>query len=273
MKAKNNNIWPIKYNILGIGISATTYKEMIEVLFQAANDRRSCCVSHLAVHGLVLGSKEKIFQSMLNKFDIVAPDGQPVRYALKYLYKVKLPDRCYGPEFMMRVCKLAENEKIGVYLYGSYPHIVSNLQKNLITRFPKLNVVGWEPSVFRPLTRKEDEDLVERINKSGPGIVFIGLGCPLQEKFAFEHKNKIKAVQICVGAAFDFHSGEKKMAPKWMQRCSLEWLFRFLREPKRLWKRYLVTNTNFLLSLFLQKTGIKKYKSEERFSELRGSGI
>jgi exopolysaccharide biosynthesis WecB/TagA/CpsF family protein len=174
---------------------------------------------------------------------------------------------------MMRVCQHAEKEKIGVYLYGSYQHIVSNLQKNLITRFPKLNVVGWEPSVFRPLTRREDEDLVERINKSGPGIVFIGLGCPLQEKFAFEHKNKIKAVQICVGAAFDFHSGEKKLAPKWMQRCSLEWLFRLLREPKRLWKRYLVTNTNFLLFLFLQKTGIKKYKSEEGFSELRNSGI
>jgi len=131
----------------------------------------------------------------------------------------------------------------------------------LITRFPNLKIVGYEPSVFRQLTKEEDEDLVKRVNKSGAGIIFIGLGCPLQEKFAFEHKNKINAVQICNGAAFDFLSGEKKMAPKWMQRCSLEWFFRLLNEPKRLYKRYLITNTIFLLYLFLQTIGIKKYKS------------
>lgn len=252
-------IWPQKNNLLGVNVSVTTYHEALEVVIHAAKERKSACVSHLAVHGLIEGTKDTRFRIMLNDFEIIAPDGQPVRLALNLLYNASLPDRCYGPELMLRLCERAANEGIGVYLYGSYKNVVDALQNNLINRFPGLNIAGWEPSVFRILSKSEDDALVQRINESGAGIVFLGLGCPLQEKFAYEHKKKIMAVQICVGAAFDFHSGNKKMAPVWMQRYALEWFFRFLQEPQRLWRRYLVTNTLFLSNLFLQYSGLKKF--------------
>jgi exopolysaccharide biosynthesis WecB/TagA/CpsF family protein len=259
MEDKGSNIWPRKYNVLGVGISATTYDELLDVVMGAAKARRPDCVSHLAVHGLVTASQNRELWDILNEFEIVAPDGMPVKAALNILHKTQLPDRVYGPEFTLRVCERAATDGIGVYLYGSYPNVVKALREKMIERYPQLRVVGCEPSIFRPLTEAEDEDLVNRINASGAGVIFLGLGCPLQERFAHEHKDKVKAVQICVGAAFDFHSGNKKMAPAWMQKHSLEWFFRILQEPRRLWRRYLVTNTIFLSKVLLQFTGLRKY--------------
>ena len=259
MENNSNGIWPRKKNVLGVGISATTYDELLESVIEAVKVRRSACVSHLAVHGLITGSQDREIRKILNKFEVIAPDGMPVRLALNLLYKAQLPDRVYGPEFTLRVCERAAADGIGVYLYGSYPQVVNDLRANLLKRYPRLRIAGCEPSIFRPLTEAEDKDLVTRINESGAGVVFLGLGCPLQERFAYEHKAKIKAVQICVGAAFDFHSGNKKMAPAWMQRNSLEWLYRLVQEPRRLCGRYLVTNTIFLSKLILQLSGLKKY--------------
>jgi len=253
-------MWPCKHNVLGVGISATTYDELLETVIDAAKARGAACISHLAVHGLVLGGQNPSFGLMLDEFNIVAPDGQPVRLALNLLYNTKLEDRCYGPEFMIRVCEKAANEEIGVYLYGSKLQVVESLKANLIKKYPGLDIVGCEPSVFRQLTDEEDRALVKRINDSDAGIVFIGLGCPRQEIFTYHHKMKITAVQICVGAAFDFHAGNKKMAPSWMQRMSLEWFFRLKQEPKRLFSRYFVTNTIFLYKLFLQLIRLKIFK-------------
>jgi len=255
---KDSGIWPPKHNIFGIHVSATTYDEALEAVIHAAKGKRASCISHLAVHGLIEGSKDLQFGSMLNEFEIVAPDGQPVRLALRLLHGKALPDRCYGPEFMIRVCRRAEIEGVGVFLYGSQRSVVEALRNNLIAQFPKLVIAGWEPSVFRPLTDVEDGALVCRIKESKAGVVFVGLGCPLQEKFAYAHRDTINAVQICVGAAFDFHSGNKKMAPAWMQGHSLEWLFRIWQEPRRLWRRYFVTNTIFLAKLFLQFAGLRR---------------
>lgn len=252
-------MWPGKRNVLGVRVSVTTYQELLECVFQCARVRRPACVTHLAVHGIVTASRNRELWDILNEFEIVAPDGMPVKAALNVLYKTQLPDRVYGPEFTLRVCERAAADGIGVYLYGSYPNVVEALREKMLDRYPKLRVVGYEPSTFRPLTEAEDKDLVMRINKSGAGVIFLGLGCPLQERFAHEHKDKIKAVQICVGAAFDFHSGNKKMAPAWMQRHSLEWLFRILQEPQRLWRRYFVTNTIFLSKFLLQFAGLRKY--------------
>jgi exopolysaccharide biosynthesis WecB/TagA/CpsF family protein len=245
-------ILPRKQNILGVNVSSTTYDEILDMVIQAAKANISICVTHLAVHGLITGSMNDQFCSILNDFEIVAPDGQPVRYALNVLYNAKLSERCYGPEFMKRVCRQAALKGIGVYLYGSHPYVVEALRDNLLGRYPQLRIVGCEPSIFRPLTEEEDRALVNRINETGAGIVFLGLGCPLQEKFAHAHKGRIRAVLICVGAAFDFHAGNKKMAPVFWQRYALEWLFRLLQEPRRLWKRYLVTNTIFLLKILVQ---------------------
>jgi exopolysaccharide biosynthesis WecB/TagA/CpsF family protein len=138
---------------------------------------------------------------------------------------------------------------VPVYLYGGTPDTVKKLRENLRAQFEGLQIAGCESPPFRPLTAEEDEDVVRRINDSGAGVVFIGLGCPKQDEFAYAHRTRIRAVQVCVGAAFDFHAGVKSMAPAWMQRFGLEWFYRLIQEPRRLWRRYLVTNTIFLAKL------------------------
>jgi len=260
---KVSSTWPRKYNILGVNMSATTYNGALNFVTDAAKAKMSACISHIPVHGLILGATNPKFRDILNNFEIVAPDGMPVKMALNLLYKAQLPNRVYGPEFMLRVCKMAASEKIGIYLYGSQPHVVYNLKKKLIDQFPSLQVVGYESPPFRALSSEEDNAVVKRINSSGARITFIGLGCPKQDIFAYDHKKSIGTIKICVGAAFDFLAGEKKMAPVWMQRNALEWLFRFLQEPRRLWRRYFVTNPIFLLMLFLQITGLKKFQSKK----------
>ena len=240
---------PEKYSLFGVDISATSYAEATEVIIAAAKRGQSAIMTHLPVHGLVLASRDATLRSMINCFDIVAPDGQPVRWALKCFYGITLPDRVYGPENMLRLCEGAAATDIPVYLYGSYPLVVENLRRTLERKFPRLQVVGCESPPFRPLTPEEDQAVIRRINATGAGIIFLGLGCPQQDVFAYEHRQSIQGIQVCVGAAFDFHAGSKKMAPAWMQRRGLEWLFRLVQEPRRLWQRYLWTNSVFLFQL------------------------
>jgi exopolysaccharide biosynthesis WecB/TagA/CpsF family protein len=180
---------------------------------------------------------------------MVAPDGQPVRWALNLLHAARLKDRVYGPELTLRLCAQAAREGVPIYLYGGSPSVIEMLATHLLETYPELIIAGKESPPFRPLTVEESLQVDERINESGAGLVFIGLGCPKQDWFAAEHRDRLQAVQVCVGAAFDFHAGVKSTAPGWMQRNGLEWLFRLLSEPQRLWKRYLVTNTIYLLEL------------------------
>ncbi len=220
---------------------------------QAAKEQRPLLVDHMPVHGLIEACQDSSLNEKIRHFDIVAPDGQPVRWALNRFYGSGLSDRVYGPELMLRLCRQAERERVGVYLYGSQQAVLEQLQDNLLRQFPKLRIVGAESPPFRPLTAEEDQAAVERINDSGAGLIFLGLGCPKQEHFAYDHRERINGVQLCVGAAFDFHAGCKKMAPKWMQRNGLEWAFRLMTEPRRLWKRYLLTNWLFMFKLVQQE--------------------
>jgi len=238
--------WPRKLDLFGVRMSATTYAEAEDLIIEAARRRQSGVVTHLPVHGVIVAATDRDYRRRVNTFDIVAPDGQPVRWALNRFYNAELPDRVYGPELMVRLCARAAKEGVGVYLYGSTPDVAGRLKANLEAQYAGLRVVGCESPPFRALTGDEAAAVVQRINDSGAGLVFIGLGCPRQDVFAHEHRDEIKAVQLCVGAAFDFHAGHKKMAPPWMQRSGLEWLFRLTQEPDRLWKRYLFTNTAFL---------------------------
>jgi exopolysaccharide biosynthesis WecB/TagA/CpsF family protein len=206
----------------------------------------------MPVHGLITAGTDKKFGAAMNSFDMVCPDGHPVRWALNALYNTNLPDRVYGPDLMLMLCKAAAEKGIGIYLYGSTEAVLDKLKSNLRARFPGLKIVGAESPPFRNLSPVEDDKVVERLNSSGAGIVFIGLGCPKQEMWAFEHREKIKAVLMCVGAAFDFHAGNKKQAPAWMQKRGLEWLFRLCQEPGRLWQRYFVTNSLFIAKFSFQ---------------------
>lgn len=245
-------VWPPRHSILGVPISATDYRSAVNCLISAARNMRPALATALAVHGVVEASRDRQLADKISTFELVTPDGQPVRHALNILHSAGLPDRVYGPSLMILVCERASVEGIGIYLYGSTTETVECLRRVLLQRIPELRIVGAEPSLFRPLTREESLALSQRITASGAGIVFLGLGCPRQEHFAFEHRELIPAVQVCVGAAFDFHAGVKRQAPKWMQDCSLEWFFRLTQEPRRLFRRYAVTNSLFLLWITLQ---------------------
>jgi exopolysaccharide biosynthesis WecB/TagA/CpsF family protein len=241
--------WPRKHPVLGVDVSATTYDEAVEAIMAAARDGRGAVVNAASVHALVTAARDPGLTEKANGFDLVVPDGQPVRWALNLLHGTRLRDRVYGPELMLRLCGRAAAEGTAVYLYGGAPAVVERLRENLCRSFPTLRIAGWEAPPFRPLTPEEDREAVARIRASGARIVFIGLGCPRQDEFAAAHRPAIDAVLVCVGAAFDFHSGNKPMAPAWMQRHGLEWLFRLASEPRRLWRRYLVTNSIFVARL------------------------
>ncbi len=245
--------WPLKHDLFGVAVSATDYDEAATCVIEAARRGEGGAVTHMAVHALVTAAKDAAYREKINTFDLVAPDGQPVRWALNRFARANLSDRVYGPELMLRLCARAAEEGIGVYLYGSTLEVVEGLRDNLLGKFPGLRIVGCEPSAFRQLSAQETAAFVARVNSSDAGLLFLGLGCPLQETFAYEHRNSLKAVQLCVGAAFDFHAGNKSVAPEWMQRGGLEWLFRLGSEPGRLWRRYLFTNTAFCL-LFLRRS-------------------
>jgi N-acetylglucosaminyldiphosphoundecaprenol N-acetyl-beta-D-mannosaminyltransferase len=249
--------WPPRFDLFGVRVSATTYDEACDAILTAVHAGRPSVVSLHAVHAIVTSSTDPELRRKVNDFDMVGPDGQPVRWALNRLYSVGLPDRVYGPEMMLRLCARAAAEGVAVYLYGSSPAVIEALCESLPRRFPGLVIAGAESPPFRELSAQEDEAMVARINASGAGIVFIGLGCPKQDHFAFDHRGRIRGVQVCVGAAFDFHAGKKKIAPAWMQRRGLEWLFRLSQEPRRLWRRYLVTNTLFLQKFAFQWTRMK----------------
>jgi exopolysaccharide biosynthesis WecB/TagA/CpsF family protein len=242
--------WPRKVDLLGVQVSVTTYEEAAAVILQAASRGVSGLVSCHAVHAIVTASREPSLRAKVNTFSMVTADGQPVRWALNLLHRARLSERVYGPELMLRLCQGAAAAGVPIYLYGGNTEVAGRLETEFRHLWPGLQIAGSESPPFRALTPDEDRSVVDRINRSGARLVFVGLGCPKQDLFAYEHRHTIKAVQVCVGAAFDFHAGVKKMAPRWMQRRGMEWLYRLAQEPRRLWRRYLVTN-----SLFVAKVG------------------
>lgn len=239
--------WPRKVDLFGVGVSATTYDEATAAIMRAARRRVSGVVSCQAVHAVMTTRDDPALRARVATFEIVTPDGQPVRWALNLLHDAQLRDRVYGPELMLRLCQAAADTGTSIYLYGGSPEVATRLRARLTSQLPGLRVAGCESPPFRALSRTEDAAVVHRINQSGAGLVFIGLGCPKQDLFAADHRDRIQAMQICVGAAFDFHAGAKPMAPVWMQRRGLEWVYRLAHEPSRLWSRYLVTNTQFVV--------------------------
>jgi exopolysaccharide biosynthesis WecB/TagA/CpsF family protein len=249
-KPQANISWPRKHDLFGVRVTASDYGEIADAVVRSAKAEIPAVISLHAVHAIVESVSDPDLLAKVNRFDALLPDGQPVRWALNHLHGVGLKERVYGPELTLRLCARAAEESIPIYLYGSTEKVLGLLQKNLRERFPHLDIVGAESPPFRALTAEEDAAVVERMNDSGAGIVFIGLGCPKQDHFAADHADRIRAVQVCVGAAFEFHAGTKPMAPQWMQRRGLEWLYRLVSEPRRLWRRYLTTNSIFLSRWF-----------------------
>lgn len=251
-----------KHNILGVMVNATDYDSAVTQIISAAHQGQSFGVTALAVHGVMAGVLDSTHQYRLNQLHLVVPDGQPVRWALNLLYKVNLSDRVYGPNLMLAVCKAAAGEQLPIFLYGSKPEVLEALSSNLQSKFPNLLIAGKQPSRFRTLSAEEKQQDIQHIIDSGAKIVFVGLGCPRQEIWVYEHLELLPMPMLAVGAAFDFHAGTLPQAPAWMQKRGLEWLYRFLQEPRRLWKRYVLLNPTYLLLLFLQWSQLRKYPIE-----------
>jgi len=250
-----------KKNVIGILIDAVDYDAALDLIFRAAREKRGAIVSALAVHGVMTGVLDSEQKFRLNHFDLLVPDGQPVRWVLNGLYRAQLPDRVYGPNLTLKVCAQAAEEGLSIYLYGSTAEILSALAQTLEQRFPGIKIAGAEPSKFRRLTPAEKSELAERIVASGASITLVGLGCPRQEAFAYEFRAALPMPILAVGAAFPFIAGLIPQAPLWMQDRGLEWLFRLTSEPKRLWRRYLYLNPSYVFLVMLQALGLSRFNT------------
>lgn len=253
-----------KKNVLGVLIDAVDYEAAISFVFECARQNRGAMISALAVHGVMTGVLDPEHKFRLNDFDLLVPDGQPVRWAMNWLYGTAMLDRVYGPELMRRICEQAASEGVSIYLYGSTQPVVTSLAESLERIFPEIDIVGSEPSVFRKLSPDEKSDLQQRIHSSGASIVFVGLGCPRQEIFAYELRDSLSAPVLALGAAFPLLAGMLPQAPPWMQRLGLEWVFRLIVEPRRLWRRYLCLNPAYLVLVTLQRFGLRHFTSQGR---------
>lgn len=253
-----------KRNVLGIMVDAIDYESAVAFVFERSTQRCGAIISALAVHGIMTGVLDSSHKYRLNSFDLLVPDGQPVRWALNLLHGTKLRDRVYGPVLTARVCERAAREGAPIYLYGSTPAVLSALIASLQEKFPGIRIAGSEPSAFRTLSLDERAAVVQRIQTAGAAIVFVGLGCPRQEIFAYELRNTLSVPVLAVGAAFPFLAGRLPQAPPWMQRRGLEWLFRLYKEPRRLWRRYLYLNPAYVFLTALQWLRLRKFSSQGR---------
>jgi N-acetylglucosaminyldiphosphoundecaprenol N-acetyl-beta-D-mannosaminyltransferase len=207
--------------------------------------RSSRYICFCNVHALVTASVRSDLAKTYDDADLVLPDGAPVAWMLRVLgYKTQ--KRISGPDFMWQCCARAQDQQASVFLYGNTQTTLEALERILHEAFPRLRIAGVLSPPYRPLTSAEDDAIVNRINNCGSRIVFVSLGCPKQELWMAKHRDRVQAVMLGVGAAFDFHAGTVQRPPVWVQNLGFEWLCRLAQEPKRLWKRYLLANSIFV---------------------------
>jgi N-acetylglucosaminyldiphosphoundecaprenol N-acetyl-beta-D-mannosaminyltransferase len=258
---------PERVNILGVGVSAINM-EMAVAMFDTWIARRAqqyVCVT--GVHGVIESQDDPALRAVLCDSGLTTPDGMPLVWLSK-LHGFGHVGRVYGPDLMLAVCAHSVEKGYRHFLYGGDEGVAETLAARLRERFPGVQIVGAYAPPFRPLTAEEDAGIVRMINEARADIVWVGLSTPKQERWMAAHHGRITApVMVGVGAAFDFHAGRKKQAPRWMQRSGLEWSFRLLQEPKRLWRRYLINNPKFIALVFLQALHLKRWNLSEARDE------
>ena len=250
-----------KRTVLGVAVDVTDYDSAVDRIVAAAKKQRSYTVTALPVHGIMTGARDPEHRYRLNAFDLLVPDGQPVRWALNLLHGVALGERVYGPTLMLKLCERLAREGLPIYLFGSREETIARLSTNLRRRFPDLRIAGSQPGRFKVLSTSEREEIVLAIRQSGAAVVFVGLGCPRQEIWAYENRAALSMPAVCVGAAFDFHAGTVAQAPPALQRVGLEWAYRLMREPRRLWRRYVLLNPLYVGMIAAQASGAVDYDS------------
>lgn len=254
---------PFTNRILGVNIAITNMQDTVKLIVEQIDELQGNFICLSNVHTTVMSQKDEEYRNIQNSAFLALPDGSPLSLVQR-LRGYRMAEQVAGPDLMAELWKATENTEISHYFYGSTPETIEALEKNLKKEYPGIKIAGMEAPPFRPLTEAEDAEAVARINQSGAAIVWVGLGAPKQEKWMYEHRGKVNALMLGVGAGFDFHAGTVKRAPAWMRKHYLEWLYRLIQDPKRLWKRYVQTNGKFLLISVKDAFVWKKYVDEGR---------
>lgn len=251
MEKCNSNL--IYCEILKTNINVTNMSETIQYLTENLEKLRGkyICVSN--VHTTVMSYEDEAYRKIQNNAAMVLPDGKPLSVVSR-MYGFKEAQKVSGPDLMPEIFKVSEKKGYTHYFYGSTEETLNKLKEALLVRYPKLKIAGVYSPPFRLLTEEEDEKIIRQINEAAPDFIWVGLGAPKQEIWMYEHRNKLCGIMLGVGAGFDFQAGTVKRAPVWMQKSGLEWLYRLTQDPKRLFKRYVLTNTKFI---WLMLTGGK----------------
>jgi len=250
-----------KFKILKNYITACDDSFILSEIKKRISEKENVLISPIASYTLALAFFDEKLQTILDKFTYLLPDSQWIRISMKFLYGTNIKETITGTELMLKVCGFAQKNNYKISLYGTTEKTNRILKVKLIKKFPKLSIVYSEPSKFREITPKEKLQLIRNIQQSNADILFVALGSPLQEifssNFLFGKPRLGKPIVIIpVGAAFDFISGVKSQAPKWLQQKGCEWLFRLIYEPKRLWKRYLIYGPIYIILIIRQKISL-----------------
>ncbi|MEM6802785.1 MAG: WecB/TagA/CpsF family glycosyltransferase [Bacteroidota bacterium] len=231
--------------LLASPVNAGSFSQFTEKICSLAKKKHSSYVCFANVHMLVEAYEDPQFNQVLKGANLVAPDGVPLCKLMKWKYKEE-QDRVAGMDMVPILFEEAEKRDLSVFLYGDTEELLEELEAQLLRDFPGLTIAGAYSPPFRSLTVEEDQEIVNRINASGSQLLFVALGCPKQEKWMAAHHGQVEATMLGIGNAFRTYLGKEKRAPQWMRKFALEWLYRLLQNPKRLWKRYFLTNGKFI---------------------------
>jgi len=246
-------------NVLGVGIGAINLQDALGLSERLLREHGKGYVCLTGIHGVMEAQRDEDLRAILNRAFLCAPDGMPTVW-VGHLQGHRKMRRVYGPDYMLGMCHLSVKLGYRHFLYGGNPGVAQKLQHRLEQKFPGIDIVGTYTPPFRPLMPAEEDELVAIVSHAQPDIFWVGLSTPKQERFMAQYLSRLDTVlMVGVGAAFDIHAGLLADAPQWMKNCGLQWLFRLLKEPRRLWRRYLSNNPRFLWSIGLQLAGIHKY--------------
>ncbi len=232
-------------HIGGMRIDAGTYSSSTQLITQWAREARSCYVAIANVHLTMEAYDSADYRALINHSALVTADGMPLVWVLRKRGH-RTAERVYGPTLMLHVCEAAAAQGLPIALFGGSPEVLAQLTRTLLARFPKLSIACALSPPFGPISAELDASYCAQLNASGARILFVGLGCPKQERWMAAHQGRLQSVMLGVGAAFNFHAGHIRQAPAWLQRAGLEWAFRLAMEPRRLWRRYLWHNPRFI---------------------------
>jgi len=249
----------ISFRVLGVRIDALRVEQAVRTIETwIAGKERGRLVSLTNIHGVIECQRDPKFGEVLEATSLSLPDGMPLVWVAR-LRGIKLRRRIPGPDLMWEFCRATHEKGYSHFFYGGAEGVPERLAEVLTREFPGLRVAGAYSPPFRPLTPEEDRQVVERINRAAPDVLWVGLGCPKQEYWMYQHRNRLNVpVILAVGQAFDVHAGRTRRAPAWMGDHGLEWLFRLWQEPRRLWRRYLIYNTEFMFRILLDWVGFRK---------------